>query len=160
MSDCQHGFRQAKSTSTNLIQFTNDIANYAKETKYISIVYTDLRKVFDCVPHDLLLYKLEKYGIKRKTNKWLQEFLSNRMQRVRIGEELSEFSEVSSGVPQGGALSGLLFALYINDLDRHIKTASISLYADDAKIYLPIVSEEAVLLMQEDIDRLAKWRST
>ena len=160
MSDCQHGFRQAKSTSTNLIQFTNDLANYANETKSISIVYTDLRKAFDCIPHDLLLYKLDKYGIRGKTKKWLQEFLSNRMQRVRIGEELSESCEVLSGVPQGGALSGLLFALYINDLDRHIKTASISLYADDAKIYLPIVNEEAVVSMQEDLNRLAKWCST
>ena len=157
LSEFQHGFRRNRSTSTNLIQFMNDLANYANESKSISIVYTDLRKAFDCVPHDLLLFKLSKYGITGKTNLWLEDFLANRLQKVRIGDEYSTSSEVLSGVPQGGALSGLLFSLYINDLAQHIEKASISLYADDAKIYLPIVSEESVADMQEDLNRMTKW---
>ena len=157
ISEFQHGFRKNKSTSTNLIQFTNDICNLASETKSISIIYTDLKKAFDSVPHDLLILKLRKYGITGKTIRWLMHFLTLRHQQVCVGDAVSTTSVVESGVPQGGALSGLLFSLYVNDLPEHIENASISLYADDAKLYSAISSEQSIVDMQSDIDRMARW---
>ena len=157
LSECQHGFRRHKSTSTNLISFMNDLATYANDSKSVSVIYTDFRKAFDRVPHNLLLFKLEKLGISGKTNSWLRDFLFGRTQQVHIGSELSSTSEVMSGVPQGGALSGTLFSLFINDLPIHIKNASISMYADDAKIYMPIQTEQDISKLQEDIDRAVQW---
>ena len=158
-SECQHGFRKGRSTSSNLIHFINDLCNIANQSKSISIIYTDLRKAFDCVPHDLLLLKLARYGIRGKTSMWLKSFLSQRSQRVKVGNALSSFCEVVSGVPQGGVLSGLMFALYINDLPAHIENASISLYADDAKIYSAIESETSVENIQKDLNRMIAWCS-
>ena len=157
LSEFQHGFRQNFSTSSNLIEFTNNLVNIANQSKSISIVYTDLKKAFDSVPHDLLMVKLRRYGVCGKMERWLTNFLSNRNQRVRIENHLSELKPVLSGVPQGGVLSGLLFSLYINDLPHHIENSKISLYADDAKIYSEINSHNSIVLMQEDINRMAKW---
>ena len=70
MHPSQHGFRKGKSTSTNLIEFWNDITDYAENKKSASIIYTDLAKAFDSVPYDLLLYILEKYGIRGNTLMW------------------------------------------------------------------------------------------
>ena len=78
LSNQQHGFRKGRSTSSNLLQFTNDIANMANEASSISIIYTDLRKAFDGVPYDLLVYKLSKYGITGRTSKWIESFLMER----------------------------------------------------------------------------------
>ena len=157
LSNKQHGFRQGRSTSTNLLQFTNDLANLANDSKSISIIYTDLRKAFDSVPHDLLMLKLRKYGVVGKTGRWLEDFLKDRHQRVCIGSSVSSYRRVESGVPQGAVLSGLLFALYVNDLPLHIKTSKISLYADDAKIYSPITSQSSIEETQEDLNRMLKW---
>ena len=157
LSNKQHGFRQGRSTSSNLLQFTNDLANLANDSKSISIIYTDLRKAFDSVPHDLLLIKLRKYGIVGRTGRWIESFLSDRHQRVCIDSSVSSYQSVVSGVPQGAVLSGLLFSLYINDLPLHIKKAKISLYADDAKIYSPITSQTSIEEMQEDLNRMLEW---
>ena len=157
LSKYQHGFRKGHSTSSNLISFTNDLANLANDSRSISVIYTDLRKAFDSVPHDLLLRKLEHLGIAGPTHRWLKSFLSDRQQRVRVGNEYSNYINVKSGVPQGGVLSGLLFALYVNDLPAHIENAKISLYADDAKIYSEITDKKSVQNLQSDIDRMVDW---
>ena len=121
LSECQHGFRQKYSTSSNLVEFTNNLANIANQSRSVSIVYTDLKKAFDSVPHDLLMFKLRRYGVCGKIERWLTNFLSNRNQMVRIENHLSDLKPVLSDVPQGGVLSGLLFSLYINDLPYHIE---------------------------------------
>ena len=157
LSDFQHGFRRNYSTSTNLVEFTNDLANIANQSKAISIIYTDLRKAFDSVPHDLLILKLRRYGITGRTERWLKSFLESRQQRVCVGEELSCARQVLSGVPQGGVLSGLLFALYVNDLPSQMSHAKISLYADDAKLYSEITSDDCIEYLQSDINRMVKW---
>ena len=153
----QHGFTKGRSTSSNLIKFSNDIVQIADQTKSISIVYTDLRKAFDGVPHDLLILKLRRYGITGKASAWLRSFLTGRRQRVCVGTESSEFAEVESGVPQGGVLSGLLFSLYINDLPLQIQHCNISLYADDAKIYTKVAKLSDIENMQQDINRMIQW---
>ena len=84
-------------------------------------------------------------------------FLTRRHQQVCVGDAVSTTSVVESGVPQGGALSGLLFSLYVNDLPEHIENASISLYADDAKLYSAISSEQSIVDMQIDIDQMTRW---
>ena len=155
--ESQHGFRKNHSTTTNLIYFWNDITNYANKKNEISIIYTDLRKAFDSVPHDLLLFKLSKLGIQNENFQWFASFLENRQQAVRINDSSSIPIHAASGVPQGGVLSGTLFNLFIGDMVHELKYLKASLYADDAKFYGPVHDSQSKLLIQEDINRVVDW---
>ena len=123
----------------------------------MSIIYTDLKKAFDTVPHDLLLAKLEHYGVRNETLKWIASFLDNRKQRVVVDGVASDYCPVESGVPQGGTLSGLFFIIYMNDLPPHLKSTSVSMYADDAKIFAPVTEEQSISNIQQDINVLSDW---
>jgi hypothetical protein len=95
------------------------------EQKIVGGLFCDLQKAFDCVNHNILLVKLEFYGVSGTTNKLLQSYLSNRYQRTVIkdnlsNETLSEWELVKHGVLQGLILGPLLFLIYINDLSRSI----------------------------------------
>ena len=74
-SQNQHGFRKYKSTSSNLLDFFNDVSNFADKSISTSIIYINLRKAFDSVPHYLLLLKFSRYGITGKMSRWLRDFL-------------------------------------------------------------------------------------
>ena len=157
MANEQHGFRPGKSTSTNLIDFWNKLTDAAESKCSLSIIYTDLKKAFDSVPHKSLLYKLRTYGIGGRTIKWLENYFTERTQAVIISGKKSRRSIVTSGVPQGGVLSGILFDLYINDLPQQMKFSNISMYADDTKMFAQIPNSNAITDVQSDLNRMVDW---
>jgi len=85
-------------------------------------VYLDFLKAFDKVPHRRMLAKLEAYGISGKVLYWINAFLSNRRQRVVVCGAHSEWSPVTSSVPQGSVLRPTLFIIYVNDLPDCIQS--------------------------------------
>lgn len=110
----QFGFLQKKSTNDALQYLVNYLYYKLDNTKHTIIVtFLDLAKAFDTVNHKLLLSKLEKQGIRGTPLDLLTSYLSNRTQRVRVGDGLSEPEPVSMGVPQGTILGPLFFILYI-----------------------------------------------
>jgi len=107
------------------------------------------------VPHRRLLLKLQGYGISDNYIKWISSFLTSRMMRVGVSGEFSQWVEVVSGVPQGSVLGPVLFILYVNDLPQWIKN-SMRMFADDAKVWTRINSQEDSLSLQNDLNSLSK----
>ena len=120
------------------------------------MIILDFSKAFDTVPHNRLLNKLDRYGIRNKTHTWISNFLKYRKQRVVIGGEHSTWTQVMSGVPQGTVLGPLLFLTYINDLPNNIHS-SICLFADDCVLYREIKNEIDSQELQKVLNSLMKW---
>ena len=97
----------------------------------VGALFMDLSKAFDCLPHNLLIAKLEAYGLDISACQLVSSYLSNRKQRVKIGNVKSEWAPLSKGVPQGSILGPLLFNVFMNDLFMFIEQCTLYNYADD-----------------------------
>ncbi|KAF2352229.1 Reverse transcriptase domain [Trinorchestia longiramus] len=133
INDTQHGFREKRSSLTNLLDFFGEVNRTYDSTKAVDLVYLDFQKVFDKVPHERLMAKVEAHGIRGNYSRWIRNWLTRRTQRVVIHDETSDSALVTSGVHQGSVLGPLLFIIYINDLDVGI-ISKINKFADDTKL--------------------------
>ena len=107
--DLQFGFRSNYSTNHALIDLTEDIRTALDNNTFAVGVFIDLQKAFDTVDHDILLYKLDRYGVRGMANNWFKSYLINRQQYVHINGTDSQLARVNFGVPQGSVLGPLLF---------------------------------------------------
>ena len=155
-AQCQHGFRNKRSCTTQLIEVMEEITSIIDEGKPVDIIYLDFRKAFDSVPHQRLLKKLKAYGIQGNIHRWIEDFLNARIQRVKVGNSYSKEANVSSGIPQGSILGPVLFTLFINDLPNNINSPC-KIFADDTKIYNTSVNKDNI---QEDLATLEIWTET
>ena len=112
----QFDFRQKYSTVHVLISLTESIRKNLDEGNIGCGIFVDLQKAFDTVEHDILLSKLEHYGVPGLANEWFKSYLSNRKQYVLIGGYDYNLADVKFGVPQGSILGPVLFFIYINIL--------------------------------------------
>ena len=101
---------------------------------------TDLSKAFDCIPHDLIIAKLEAYGFHIDALKRIHDYLSNRKQRVKVNDAYSSWKNIFYDVPQGSILGPLLFYIHLCELFYFLEDLDIASYADDTTIYM--VSEK------------------
>ena len=124
----------------------------------IGTILMELSKAYDCIPRDLLIAKIDAYGINRKALKLGYSYLKNRKQRVKTGSTFSSSKKISIGVPQVSVLGHLLFNIFINDLFFIEKESEICNFADDTTFYACETSIEAVMIRLEgDVYRLMKW---
>jgi hypothetical protein len=126
-------------------------------------IFCDLQKAFDCVNHNILLTKLEFYGITDIAYKLIKPYLEGRYQRVVLNNNsYSNWCEIKHGVPQGSILGPLLFLLYVNDLPKITdENSKLILFADDTSIIItspnPTDFENSVNKIFHDINR---WFNT
>ena len=152
----QHGFRKGHSCVTQLIEVIEDWTNELDQHNKVDAIYLDFQKAFDTVPHKRLLRKLQGYGISGSLLRWLESFLVGRKQKVVLNGEESDWTNVTSGIPQGSVLGPILFLIYINDLPDVVNNI-VKLFADDTKIYAKVNTKEQEENLQSDIDNLMEW---
>ncbi|KAK3084823.1 hypothetical protein FSP39_019637 [Pinctada imbricata] len=152
----QHGFRKKHSCVTQLIEVLEDWSKEIDNSNSIDNIYLDFQKAFDKVPHKRLLEKLKGYGIGGNLLSWIESFLTERKHRVVLNGSESNWSNVTSGIPQGSVLGPTLFLIYINDLPDVVHNI-VKLFVDDTKLYLVVNNHEQQERLQEDINSLASW---
>ena len=156
LADAQHGFRPGRSCATQLLLAVEEWSALVERGEPVDILYLDLAKAFNTVPPRKLLQKVKAHGIDGKILRWIEAFLIGRQQRVIVGDKLSGWTPVPSGVPQGSVLAPLLFILYINDLPS-ILNCGIKIFADDSKLYRSVCHQGDALALQKDLDTTTRW---
>ena len=158
LSGKQGGFRKGFSTMSSVAELTDNLFSNINRGLTSLAAFVDLRKAFDTVNHDILLSKLNCYGIDEGNLKWCSNYLENRTQKTLANGTLSTSKLVTCGVPQGSVLGPLFFILYVNDVQHAVKGAKLQLYADDTVIHVadkdPLV---AVTKLQPSLDQFSKW---
>ncbi|KAI3388285.1 hypothetical protein SNEBB_000504, partial [Seison nebaliae] len=160
LSNNQFGFRQNMSTVDALLNYLDYVYfNLDKvPTNFIISIFLDLRKAFDVVDHEILIGKLEMYGIRGPALNWIQSYLSQRKQCVVINGVSSEYKVIGHGVPQGSIIGPTLFLIYINDIIHASDAFFMSLFADDTSA--SIAGPDLNILIDEvnnELDKLSMW---
>ena len=155
MSQC--GFRKGFSAQHCLIVMLEKFKKSIDSKKCCGVLLTDLSKAFDCLSHDLLIAKLEAYGLDYISLKLMYSYLKFRYQRVRVNSKYSKWSEILCGVPQGSILGPLLFNIYLSDLFLFV-SPDIANYADDNSPYTASNDVKTVINHLEDEGKsLLQW---
>ena len=95
----------------------------------------DVKKAFDCVNHNILLNKLERYGVRGVPLNWLTSYLTDRKCYVELDTYKSRMNTFNIGVPQGSILGPLLFLIYVNNLPKFSNSMQTQLFADDTIVF-------------------------
>ena len=158
LSDSQFGFRKFHSTASALLDCTNDWYVNLDRKMFNLVVLIDLKKAFDTVDHQILLRKLELYGIKGQALTLLKSYLTNRKQKCQIKNSFSSERLIKCGVPQGSILGPLFFLLYVNDLPQCLNKTKPCLFADDTNLTASGDSiTDVEIAVNSDLENLRKW---
>ena len=139
----QFGFREKHSTTHAFLSLTESIKHSIDNGKFGCGIFLDLQKASDTVNHDILIKKLEHYGIRRNVLDWFRSYLRGRFHS-------SDLLPISCGVPQGSVLGPPLFLIYVNDLPNISKVLQFYLFADDTSIYF---ESDNLLTLQKVVNR-------
>ena len=161
----QYGFRKEHSTESACLEFLDRITIDLDDKKIPFSIFIDLSKAFDTINHQILLDKLEYYGIHGVALNWFQSYLSNRYQSVYIDDVNSVQKPISTGVPQGSVLGPLLFIIYINDLCFASDVFNPVLFADDTTLISTLCAlvsnhtndNNASRNINAELDKIHEW---
>ena len=154
----QFGFRKQYSTNHALLSIIEKIRTSLDNKMYSCGIFIDLEKAFDTVNHQILLSKLDHYGIRVVADQWFSSYLSNRYQSVILNGEISARKPITCGVPQGSILGPLLFLIYINDMYLSVQSSMVYHFADDTNLMCSSKSLKKLrIALNKDLSLLYEW---
>ena len=155
----QCGFQKGRSTDHVLLQLVDQIYESFEQNEYVIGVFIDLSKAFDTVDPNILLKKLEIYGISGTHLEWFQNYLSNRKQYIQFdGWQKTNCKTMKCGVPQGSILVPPLFLLYINDLQFASDLLDSIMFADDTNLFYPNKDINTVFIkVNNELQKFNEW---
>ena len=158
LADAQSGFRPCHSTLTALLDITNDWFSNMDNGLLNGVLFLDLKKAFDTVDYEILLKKLNFYGVDSISLKWFQSYLTDRKQRTYVNGSLSDYGSTVCGVSQGSIVGPLLFLIYINDLPASGLSSIPRLYADDTCLILTSHDPtDLQITLNNDLNKVQSW---
>ena len=144
LHEAQSRFRPRHSTQDVLLKTVDNWRLSLDRNEIVGSVFIDLSKAFDSVCHTLCWRSSHGTGFEGESLLWFQSYLSGRKQRVVIGGEVSEWTDVIAGVPQGSILGPLLFSVFVNDLPTALHKCKVMMYAVDTTVYYSDLSSKRV----------------
>jgi hypothetical protein len=154
----QYGFQKGMSTEYAVNALVNNIVKCLENKEVGFCILLDFAKAFDTVNHEILLKKLEYYGIRGTALNWFKSYLSDRMQCTEIGDTQSKLEYIKCGVPQGSILGPLLFLLYINDIVMSSDVFKFILFADDTSLFYSHKNkQEAMQILNIELSKISQW---
>ena len=153
----QFGFRKHHSTSLLLADVVSHLKKQKEQKLFTAIILLDLKKAFDMVDHQILLNKLQKYGIRGNTLQLFESYLSDRNQYVFTNNVKSSLKLIKCGVPQGSILGPTLFSIYINDIVQ-ASSFRVRLFADDTALIMSDKSMETLnIKVNNELIKITNW---
>lgn len=166
LPDTQSGFRKNHSTTTVLLDVSDDILRAMEAAEVTSLVLLDYSRAFDTINHPLLIKLLNNICSEGATQEWFTSYLTRRSQSVVVKhgttQKQSSLLNIPSGVPQGSILAPLLFTIYTADLPSIIKGCKIKQFADDTQIYYSFKPQDtpaALAVINSTLADILKWSS-
>ena len=161
ISKKQYGFRENYSTYMALIDLVDNISSNIDNKKHSIGIFLDLSKAFDTIDHQILLRKLQCYGIRGIACDWFKSYLENRVQYVSYNTKDSHYMNIMCGVPQGSILGPLLFILYINDIVKVSTVLNPVLFADDTSLFHAHTDFDTLIKeINEELQKVTTWFHT
>ena len=154
----QVAFRKLNSTTTSLISSTDHWQENMDNSKMNLAIFLDLRKAFNTVDHNILIKKLNSYGIVDRTGDWFESYLSNRTQFCALNGNKSKQRKVTCVIPRGSCLGPLLFTIYLNDFENSLQYSRSSIYADDTNVTIASVDIQRMIdNASQEMLNLSEW---
>ena len=158
LSENQYGFRKNKNCELAALELVNKIMPAIENNLYCLSVFLDYKACFDTISRDILITKLERYGIRGVGLKFLKSFFINRKQYVNFGSAKSDLVNQDLGVIQGSQIGPLFFDIYCNDLMNLLREDSYILYADDtALVYVGADLKELTDHVNQKLSLISDW---
>ena len=155
----QFGCLKGTSTSFCLLDMMHTwLSHLDSSNKHLRLSFLDFSKAFDRISHNVLIKKLVDLGVRWCLIPWIISFLSDRRQRVKIGEAFLDWLPVNAGVPQGTKLGPILFLIMINDLSIPTPETNLWKFVDDVSIS-ECLTKNGGASIQSTLDTVSSWAS-
>ena len=135
LSNLLTGFRKNRNTQHCLLKMLEKWKEALDKNNFVDAIFMDLSKAFDTPNHDLLIAKLEVYGLSVSSFTYIRSYLNQRLRRTGVNNSFTLWKDIIAGVPQGSILGSLLFDIYINEKFLFVDTAFLGNYEDNTTLY-------------------------